>query len=166
MHFAWVALARAEPVAAEQALLHDHEQLKRIGEKSHFSSITTLLAQAVYAQGRYDDAEALVAQAELASRQNDVHTRIVMRSTQAKVLARRGDFEGAERLAREASSFAETTDFLHSRGDALSDLAEVLELAGRPGESAEVLREAVEVYERKGNVLAADRTRAWLARLG
>jgi predicted ATPase/DNA-binding SARP family transcriptional activator len=164
-HFAWVALAHEDPVAAEQALLHDHERLKRLGEKSHFSSITTVLAQAAYAQGRYADAEALVAEAELASRPNDVHSRIVMRSTRAKVLARRGDFEAAERLARDASSYAETTDFLHSRGDALMDLAEVLELAGRPGDSAEVLREAIQVYERKGNLLAADRTRAWLNRL-
>jgi DNA-binding SARP family transcriptional activator/tetratricopeptide (TPR) repeat protein len=165
VHFAWFAGVRAQPAAAEAALRPDYERLKRIGEKSHFSSITTVMAQAVYAQGRYDEAELLVDEAQSAARPNDVHSRIVMSSTKAKVLARRGDFEAAEPLARDAEAFARSTDFLHSHAEALVDLAEILRLAGRPAESADVLHEAVAVYEQKGNVVSTAQARAALDEL-
>ena len=74
-------------------------------------------------------------------------------------------FDEAERLAREAIEYAATTDFLPGHGDALADLAEVLELAGRPEEAARTLEEAIELYERKGNRLATDMARARLAAL-
>ncbi len=45
------------------------------------------------------------------------------------------------------------------------DLAEVLRLADRPDEAADALREAVELYARKGNVVSADRARTLLADL-
>jgi ATP/maltotriose-dependent transcriptional regulator MalT len=163
VHFAWFAAARAQPAAAEQALRPDYERLERLGEKSHFSSITTVMAQAVYAQGRYAEAEALVDEAAAAARPNDVHSRIVMSSTKAKVLAQRGDFASAERLAREAVDFARTTDFLHSQAEALVDLGEVLRLSGRADEAAAVVAEAIAVYERNGNRVAADQARTALA---
>ena len=158
-HFAWVSLLRTEPEAAEQALRPDYEQLKRIGEKSHFCSIASVLAQAVYAQGRYEEADALVAEAAHAARANDVHTQIIWRSTRAKILARRGELEPAERLAREAVDFAAGGDFLHSHAEALMDLAEVLELRGDHGEAAEAVAAAAALWERKGNVLGAQGAR-------
>jgi DNA-binding SARP family transcriptional activator/tetratricopeptide (TPR) repeat protein len=163
VHFAWFAGMRAQPDAAERTLRPDYERLKKMGEASHFSAITTLMAQAVYAQGRYDEAETLAEEAATAARPNDVHTRIVMTSTKAKILARRGDYEAAEGLAREAVGFAQTTDFLNSRGEALLDLAEVLRLAGRPSEAVTPLTEAIATYERKGNSLAAEHARETLA---
>jgi DNA-binding SARP family transcriptional activator len=165
VHFAWFAGLRAQPVAAEQALRPDYERLRRIGEKSHFSSITSLMAQAVYAQGRYAEAESLVEEAASAARPNDVHSRIVTSSTKACLLARRGELEAAERLAREAAEFADTTDFLQSRAEALIDLAEVLRLSDRIEEAAAALREAIRVCETKGNTLAAGEARTLLAEL-
>jgi ATP/maltotriose-dependent transcriptional regulator MalT len=140
----------------------DYEQLKRIGEKSHFCSIASVLAQAVYAQGRCGEADALVAEAADAARANDVHTQIVWRSTRAKILARRGDPEAAERLVREAVGFAAGGDFLHSHAEALMDLAEVLELAGRRVEAAEAVRAAAALWERKGNVLGPQQAQSRL----
>jgi DNA-binding SARP family transcriptional activator len=164
-HFAWIALLRADPAAAEHALRPDYEQLTKIGEKSHFSSITTLLAQAVYGQGRHDEAEGLLQEAENASRPNDVHSQIVARATKAKVLALRGELAEAERLAREAVAFAEEGDFLHSHGEALTDLAEILELAGRSEEAAGAIRRAIALHEQKGNILAIEQAKARLAEL-
>jgi tetratricopeptide (TPR) repeat protein len=157
-YFAWASA----PVAAERDLRPVYEGLKRIGEKSHLCSMATVLAQAVYAQGRYDEAEELAREAQQTAQPNDVHSHIVSRSTQAKVLARRGDFVPAEALAREAVAFAEESDFLHSRGDAFTDFAEVLRLAGRDEEAADALERAIEPYEQKGNVLAVARTRELL----
>jgi DNA-binding SARP family transcriptional activator/tetratricopeptide (TPR) repeat protein len=160
-----IGLWVSDPATAEQELRPLYEQYKRVGAKSHFSSVAPLLAQAVYAQGRFDAAEELVREAELAARPNDVHSQIVWRGTMAKILARHGDFEAAERLGREAVEFARQSDFLDSRGVVLADLAEVLRLAGRSDEAADALREALLAHEQKQNVLAAEHVRTLLAEL-
>jgi ATP/maltotriose-dependent transcriptional regulator MalT len=166
VHFAWVAMARSQSAAAERALRPDYEKLKRLGEKSHFCSFASILAQAVYDEGRYDEAEQLARESMGAMRQNDVHTRIIATSTVAKVLARRGELEPAEHMARDAVAFAETSDFLHAHADALADLAEVLELAGNDGEAAEALAGALLLWERKGNTVAAESARERFAVAG
>ena len=43
--------------------------------------------------------------------------------------------------------------------DAFMDLAEVLRTAGRENESEPFVAQALELYEQKGNVVAAGRTR-------
>jgi tetratricopeptide (TPR) repeat protein len=107
----------------------------------------------------------LVEEAASAARPNDVHSRIVMSSTKACLLARRGELEAAERLAREAADFAHTTDFLQSHSEALIDLAEVLRLGDRIEEAAAALRKAITLCEAKGNALAAGEARTLLAEL-
>jgi DNA-binding SARP family transcriptional activator len=155
---AWLS----DPVTAERNLRPVYEGLKSLGELSHFCSVTTMLAQATYEQGRYDEADELSREAERSSRQNDVHSHIVWRGVRAKVMAHRGEFDGAERLAREAVEYAEASDFLHSHANALTDLAEVLAIAGRPQESAPAIEEAIRLHEAKGNVLAIAHTRKLL----
>ena len=56
---------------------------------------------------------------------------MLWRQARGKVLARRGELEEGERLAREAVALAEETDMLNAHADALLDLAEVLALAGQ-----------------------------------
>ena len=155
---AWLS----DPESAERNLRPVYEGLKGLGEQSHFCSVATMLAQATYEQGRYDEADELSREAERSSRPNDVHSHIVWRGVRAKVLARRGDFEAAEKLAREAVEYAEASDFLHSHANALTDLAEVLALAGRPEESASAIEAAIRLHEAKGNVVAVAHTRTLL----
>ncbi len=69
----------------------------------------------------------------------------------------------AEELARAAVAVVEETDLLDLHGDALAELAEVLRLAGREAEAREHAGNALELYLRKGNDVAADRARALLA---
>ena len=57
------------------------------------------------------------------------------------------------------------SDFLLAHAEAMADLAEVLELGGRRTEAIDALRGALELDERKGNLLAAERTRSRLADL-
>jgi tetratricopeptide (TPR) repeat protein len=87
------------------------------------------------------------------------------RAARAKVLARQGDVDEALRLAREAVAVVEQTDWLNTRGDALLDLAEVLELAERPDEAAPLLAEALHLYQQKGNIVAAEKAEQLLAEL-
>jgi DNA-binding SARP family transcriptional activator len=142
--------------AAERELRPGYDELKRIGAQSHFSSIAHCLANVMYSQGRYDEAEELARECEDASRANDGNSQIFWRSTRAKVLARRGEFGAAERMGREAVSLAEKGDLLPARADALMHLAEVLQLAGRREGASTCAAQAVRLYELKENVLGAD----------
>ena len=54
------------------------------------------------------------------------------------------------------------SDDLSQRGDALVNLAFVLERAGRTDEAADALREALALYQRKGNVVAGAQAHALL----
>ena len=71
----------------------------------------------------------------------------------------------AETLSRSSVSVIDQTDYFNNRGDARMSLAYVLRTAGRPGEATTVLREALELYERKGDVADASRARADLEAL-
>jgi tetratricopeptide (TPR) repeat protein len=82
-----------------------------------------------------------------------------------KVLARRGEFQEAESLAREAVAIGEKTDMLNMQGDAYLDLGEVLVLAGRPDEAVAALEQAIERYERKGNLVSSRRAQTHLAEI-
>ena len=82
----------------------------------------------------------------------------------AKLLARRGELEEGERLAREAVALAAETDMLNAHAVALVDLAEVLTLAGKA--SRPELERALALYEQKGNLVMAERTRTKLAQPG
>jgi ATP/maltotriose-dependent transcriptional regulator MalT len=86
--FIWLA---DDPVAAERELRPGYEALKRIGEKSHFSSVSGLLARAVCAQGRYDEADRISRESEEAARPNDIHAHILWRTARAQALAERGE---------------------------------------------------------------------------
>jgi tetratricopeptide (TPR) repeat protein len=160
-----IHLWNGNPSAAEQELQPGYDALKKIGEKSHFSSIAHCLSNAVYLQGRYDEADRLTRECEEACRANDGNSQIFWRSTRAKVLAHGGEFEAAVRLGRAAVALAEKSDFLPAHADALMDLAEVMQLAGRPEEARPAVEEAVRLYGEKGNVVSAARARALLGKL-
>jgi len=138
---------------------------EEMGEKSWLSTALGFLAQALYELDRLEDAEQRAEQAAELAASDDAITQMLGRQDKAQVLARRGEVEEAERLAREAIAIGEETDLLSPQGDALADLAEVLSIAGRPEEAARSFEEALERYERKGNLALAARTRERLESL-
>jgi class 3 adenylate cyclase/tetratricopeptide (TPR) repeat protein len=140
--------------------------LAELGELSILSSVAGSLARALYEVDRIDEADAWAARAAELGASDDALTQYLWRQTRAKVLARRGEHAEAERLAREAVTIADGTGFLNGQADAYADLGEVLLLAGRADEAAEALREALERYERKENLVAAEHTRFRLFELG
>jgi thioredoxin-like negative regulator of GroEL len=94
-----------------------------------------------------------------------VLTQILWRQVKAKVLALRGEWAEAERLAREALAVGEETDMLNAQGDAHADLAEVLTLAGKSDQARAALEQGLERFHRKGNLVMAGRMQARLAEL-
>jgi class 3 adenylate cyclase/tetratricopeptide (TPR) repeat protein len=141
--------------AAESAARSTCALLEKLGETGFRSLATGQLASSLYALGRLDEAESWAQTASSLSSPDDVTSSMLWRQVSAKVAARRGDFDKAERLAREAVGLAEETDMLNWHARALSDLAEVHALSGRPEESGPLVEQARALYERKGNLVAA-----------
>jgi tetratricopeptide (TPR) repeat protein len=160
-----VELLAGDPVAAERALRAGYERLKAMGEKAYLSTTAAYLAEAVYQQGRLEEADAFTRISEETADPRDLASQIGWRSARAKILARQGQVEEAERLAGDALVLAEGTDFLDMHADALLALAEVLGGAGRSDEAAAAVEQAVELHQRKGSVVRTERARAFLAEL-
>ena len=151
-----------DSASAELELQRSYEPLRTLGRISHFGAHAASLAQIRYRQGRYEEAEEFVEEADRASRANDVWDRIHSRAERAKLIAQHGDFKTAEHMAREAVELAASSDFVPAHADAVTDLAEVLRLAGRRRDSDDAIERAIQLHELKGNRLAADAARARL----
>ena len=59
----------------------------------------------------------------------------------------------------------ERSQTLNARGTAHMRLAEVLSMAGRSGEAISALNDAIQLYERKGNLVSAQEARVLLEKL-
>jgi class 3 adenylate cyclase/tetratricopeptide (TPR) repeat protein len=149
------------PVGAEAELRASYEELRDTGERTFLAENTAQLAQELYAQAKYEEAERFVRVSEDAS--SGRAQKAYWGPVRAKLLARRGDTEAAETLARESVAIWGERDVLLWHGYALIDLAEVLRLLGRAQEAMPVVEEAVELFERKGIIPAAETARALLA---
>ena len=159
-----VELLAGDPAAAVGFAFEGFRQHEEIGEPIFLSAAAAYVAKAAYALDRFDDAEAWAQRAADLGASETV-TRMTCRQVKAKVLARRGEFAEAIRLAREAVSLGEETESPDAQGGARADLAEVLLLGGQRDEAVVALEAAVERYERKGNLVSARRTRTRLAAL-
>ena len=151
--------AAAEGLAVYCAYLADHEQT------SLLSTYAPQRGRHLCALGRFDEAERLAEQGRELGHADDPITQSLWRRVLALVLAHRGDLANAELLAREAVALAQTTDSPWYQGEVLSDLAEVLEIAGRSDEAAVAYRQALDLYEQKGIIPLARHTRERLAAL-
>ena len=160
-----IALLQGDALLAEREAAPAVDLFRAIGDIGHLSSYGPLLAEALYAQGRDDEALALTEEAERVSIEGDTDAEVHWRRVRAKVLARRGEFDEALRLANEAAEVARLSDDLDKRGRTLLDLAGVLRAADRPEGAAATAREALETFERKGNVVMARSAGALLQEL-
>jgi predicted ATPase len=158
-----VELLAGDPVAAEACLRRSHDALEQMGDRALLSTTAALLAQSLLAQGRDREAERSAELSGELAAADDLVTQVLWRCVRARTLAGRGEVEEGVALARDAVALAETSDFMSDRGDALFDLALVLAQAGRDRDARTAFSEAVRLYERKGNAVAAARARAQLA---
>ena len=130
-----------------------------MGELAWLPTIAGILAEAIYVQGRYQEAEAFVRLGEGTAGSDDSYSQGLLRCVRAKILARVGDAEGAVRIAREAVAIAEPMDFLFLQSFVLDGLGEVLHVAGLPEEADAALADAVRLCEQKGFVVGARQAR-------
>jgi class 3 adenylate cyclase/tetratricopeptide (TPR) repeat protein len=163
---ALVRLLAGEPALAERTLRAGVETLALMTDRAMLATTTAMLAQAVYAQGRAEEAGELCRAAADAGAADDIVTQVIWRGVAAKILACEGRCGEAARLARAAVALVEPTDLLSHHGDAMLDLGEVLRACGRGDESQDAVRTALSRYEQKGNTPGAARARSLLSNGG
>jgi tetratricopeptide (TPR) repeat protein len=156
-------LVLGNPAAAEREFRDGCSMLEEIGERGTLSTMTAFLARALAVQGHYQEVEQLTVASERAASESDLASQVLWRGARARALAHRGEFDAAERLAREAVSMSEAADFTNTRADLLVDLADVLGEM-RPIDADDALSRALLLYEAKGNIAAASRLRDSLRR--
>ena len=115
--------------------------------------------------GGFDPALQLTEEAEELAGADDWDAQGRWRATRAKLLARRGQFAAAARLAEEAVALVPATVDAPERAEFLVAKAEVSRLAGELDEAEDGLRQALHFYEDRQMVPLAERTRASLASL-
>ena len=160
-----IELLAGRPGEAERVLRLSVDSLERRGDVGHLATVAPLLADVLYRQGRPDEAMPLTELVARSALADDLDPQVAWRRVQAKLLAQRGDFEHADRLAREAIALAARSDYLDLHARAIEDLVEVLRLAGRQHDALDELGPAIRLHDRKGNVVAAARARALEERL-
>jgi predicted ATPase/class 3 adenylate cyclase len=157
-----VELWAGDAAAAEDELRWGYEQLAKIGEMAWLPTVVDILSEAVFAQGRYDEAEALTRASEQIAGTEDLYSQVLRKIVRARVLGRRGQLEEAHRLARESVAIAEATDFLQLRARAFLALGEILRVAGKGREARTAIDEAIRLFDQKGYSVGVQQARQLL----
>ncbi len=159
-----IELMAGHPPAAERFFRQAYETLARDKDWGHLASVAPLLAEALLAQGHTDEAETLLAAAAGWAIEDDAEGQILIARASSKLAALRGDASAAEAHARHAVERARKSDELNAQARTLVTLADALELAGQREEASAALREALSLYEQKGNIVGVEQLRQRLHR--
>jgi DNA-binding SARP family transcriptional activator len=164
-HAAFIAMLAGDPATAEAHLRLQYESLDRMGEKGYLATTTALLAKAIVAQGqnRYDEATHLVTISREAGAGEDLSAQIIGQGLSARILADRGHHAEATELADSAVALAAQTDLLSQHADTMLDYAQVLAAAGRIPEAHTAATQALDLYQRKGNLPGVRESLRYLA---
>jgi DNA-binding SARP family transcriptional activator/tetratricopeptide (TPR) repeat protein len=153
--------------AAEREFRAGYELFAAMGEQSQSRTFAAMISRVVYDQGRYEEAELWAETAGAAPERNPPGRTqpSLSRTVHAKLLARSGELERAEALARTSLADHEGSDEIEERAVMLMDLAEILVLADCPDDAVPVVEEATRLYDRKGHLVSARKTRAFMHHL-
>jgi tetratricopeptide (TPR) repeat protein len=152
-----VELLAGDPVAAEAELRKDYEALDAMGERNYISTIAGLLAEALYRQGRFDDAHAYAAFCEEVAAPSDFSSQYLWRGVKGKLLARDGAYDEGITLATSGVDRTRASDDIEGQGNAMMFLAEAQAAAGRDDDAVRSAAGARALFEAKGNDVSAAR---------
>ena len=150
---------------AYETLALGRERLAESSETGYLATVVGLQAQAALELGREDEALELAAETERVAAADDFEPHSRHQLVRARVLARRGEFDQADELLREAAALIEPTDYVIMHLGVAFARAEVDRLAGRTEAERKVLEAALPIAEKKRNLVAVDRMRARLAEI-
>ena len=162
---ALIAMLADDPATAEMYLRLEYDSLSSMGERRFLATTAATLARAIAAQGpgRHDEAIRLIAVSREAAADEDLSAQAFGRGLYARILADRGRYREAEELARSAAALAAQTDFLSDHADILLELSHVLAAAGQVAEAHLAATQALDLYQRKGNLPGARESLRYLA---
>ena len=152
-----------EPELAEAVLRESCTVVDRHNDEPALSTIAAAVGEALYCQDRHDEARDWSRLARERAPEADKISQVCWRSLEAKLLARDGLGQAAERMAGEALALIETTDALSQRGNVLLDTAIVLASTGHPAEAAGRIERAIGLFEAKENVASSRLAQSRLA---
>ena len=153
------------PEVAEAALRESCQALESIGDRTYLTTLAAFLAEALYMQGKLDEAEQWTGVSETTAGPDDLEALADWRCVRAKILARHGRLAEAHAMGLEALDIVERTGESDHKGDAYLDFAEVCRPSGKGAEERHALGQAISWYESKGNVVMAGRARSLLHEL-
>ena len=158
-------LAAGNARAAEEALRSSYEVLDEMGLNSSLGETAVPLVEALYEQGRREEAAELLETVQEDVVSGDASIEAPRLALRAKLFAAEGWDEHADRAIRRAMRLVRRTDWRCLQADALLAQGEVLRLAGREDEAIASIREAAEVARAKDYVAAERRAAAELEAL-
>src|SRR6185369_6237163 len=150
-----VDLLDGDPSSAERTLRGAYDGLRDLGLGIDAARAAALLASALLALDRVDEAEALSHDSE-ALAGDDLKAAIAWRGVRAEALARRGEHVAAVKLARAAVGIASATDALLDHADARRALGAAFRAAGRAAEADAEHARTLELWEAKGATLLVE----------
>ena len=160
---ALAGLIIGDPVAAERYARQGYEACRALGQRGSYPvDLAVLLADALYDQGRFDEAQQLIEEASADPSPDKIGATWL---TEAKLLARRGQFAAARQLLGQAVAPMAPASSPLAQAEVLESRAEVERLAGAPGQAAASLRAALQIYEDRRATTLAKQARATLASL-
>jgi class 3 adenylate cyclase/tetratricopeptide (TPR) repeat protein len=158
-------LDAGDAAAAERALRSTYDFYDEVDDKGYLATVAAELALALVELDRGEEALHYTEVSEQLADADDLTAQVPWRCARARVLARDGDLDGAERLAREALELVGGVPSPRSRAGVLLVLGEVLRLAGKHAEAVGAVAEARRLFETKGMRLATARAGALLEEL-
>jgi DNA-binding SARP family transcriptional activator len=126
------------------------------GEREPVAEIAAGLSQVLSLQDRSTEAAGFATMSVEYAPAEGAAAQALWRAAKARVTVSRDDQVEAERLAKDAVGRA-PAEMLNLRADLLMDLAAVLLGARQRAKAQPVIAEAIELYERKGNLVSAAR---------
>jgi len=160
---AWDVASLAEDWAGgEKALREAAAKFDETGDRSSATLVHARLAEALFLQGKLDEAERHARVSEELSTPSDPGSEAAWRRIKGRIMGERGDMTGALTVLNEAVAILAGTDYLDERAAAALDLAVALRSAGKEDEAVTSIRDAVALYDLKGNLVGRARAEALL----
>jgi DNA-binding SARP family transcriptional activator/tetratricopeptide (TPR) repeat protein len=153
-----VEILAGDLASAEGELRAALQMALDMGERDELSQVAAILSLIQTGKGDFDEAGRLAALSAHHASAEGV-ARAICTAAKAGVSRGRGQIPEAQRLAKEAVRLS-PTGMPNLRADLLVAWAEALRAGGHENAARPAIGEAIELYERKGNLVSAARARS------